>query len=143
MVAAKAQPAPVLVPAGSKKKNKQKAYSDPKMSSEMMMQMEASNYPPPLPPRMIGTNNLAFDDSTSAFGQVITNKDTGDGSPTVGDGRPLPNSCATQMHYPLIATSVAVREGLPPGHGNFFVDGNVMHISSSSLPPDLPAAVVS
>ena len=137
LMAAKAQ-----VPGGSKKKNKQKAYSDPKMSSEMMMQMEASNYPPPLPPRQIGCNNFGVDDG-SAFGQCITNKDSTDNSPTALDGRPFPNSCATQMHYPLISTSVAVRDGIPP-HVNFQgFESSLMNISSSSLPPDLPAVVVS
>lgn len=137
LMAAKAQ-----VPAGNKKKNKQKAYSDPKMSSEMMMQMEASNYPPPLPPRQIGCNNFGVDDG-SAFGQAITNKDSTDNSPTAFDGRPFPNSCATQMHYPLISTSVAVRDGIPP-HVNFpGFESSLMNISSSSLPPDLPAVVVS
>lgn len=136
----KAQPA-----AGNKKKNKQKAYSDPKMSSEMMMQMETSNFPPPLPPRFSGGNGLGIDDS--AFGQVITNKDSADNSPTTVDGRPLPNSCATQMHYPLISTSVTVRDGLPlpnfpTGHVGFS-EASLMNISSSSLPPELPAVVVS
>ncbi|XP_070505008.1 rho guanine nucleotide exchange factor 12-like isoform X1 [Chironomus tepperi] len=135
LMAAKAQ-----VPVANKKKNKQKAYSDPKMSSEMMMQMEASNYPPPLPPRQIGCNNFGVDDG-SAFGQVITNKDSTDNSPTALDGRPFPNSCATQMHYPLISTSVAVRDGIPP-HGHFpAFESSLMNISSSSLPPELPAVV--
>ena len=122
---------------GSKKKTKQKAYSDPKMSSELMMQMETSNIPPPLPPRS----------SNDAFGVCVTNKDS-DGSPT-NDGRALPNSCATQLHYPLIATSVTVRDGsMPPPtfHGHHQHQrsfDSVMNVSSSSLPPDLQAAVVS
>lgn len=120
---------------GSKKKNKQKAYSDPKMSSEMMLQMEAASYPPPLPPRTTPTSDV--------FGQPIVNKDSFDGISPV-DGRPLPNSCSTQMHYPLITTSVAVRDGmmLPPGMINFHsFEQSVMNTSSSSLPPELSGAV--
>lgn len=114
---------------GAKKKNKTKikAYSDPKMSSEIMLQMECANYPPPLPPR----TNL-FDESQ--FGQIVTNKDILDGSGL--DGRPLPNSVATQLNYPVIATSVAVREGLPPNfhhHHHHSFDGG-MTTSSCSLP---------
>lgn len=115
---------------GSKKKNKQKikAYSDPKMSSEIMLQMECASYPPPLPPR-----GSLFEDGV--FGQVVTNKDILDGSGI--DGRPLPNSVATQLNYPLITTSVAVRDGLlgPPNchrrHPSF--EGG-MTTSSCSLP---------
>lgn len=115
-----------------KKKNKQKikAYSDPKMSSEIMLQMECASYPPPLPPR-----SGIFDDGV--FGLVVTNKDCSDGAGT--DGRPLPNSVATQLNYPLISTSVAVRDGLsgPPNfhhhrHNNSFDGG--MTTSSCSLP---------
>lgn len=93
--------------AGAKKKNKSKikANSDPKMSSELMLQMEASQYPPPLPPR----TNFQED---GVFGQIVTNKDPMDG--LGNDGRALPNSLATQLNYPLISTSVTVREGLPP-----------------------------
>lgn len=114
---------------GAKKKNKTKikAYSDPKMSSEIMLQMECANYPPPLPPR----TNL-FEDSQ--FGQIVTNKDILDGSGL--DGRPLPNSVATQLNYPVIATSVAVREGLPPNfhhHHHHSFDGGIT-TSSCSLP---------
>lgn len=127
---------------GSKKKNKQKAYSDPKMSSEMMMQMEASNLPPPLPPRTPGGNPANAEDCV-----FVTNKDSSDGSPSGVDGRPLPNSCSTQLHYPLISTSVAVRDGmLPPTfHGHHHHQrsfDSVMNTSSSSLPPDLQAGVV-
>lgn len=128
-----------------KKKTKQKAYSDPKMSSEMMMQMETSNIPPPLPPRTSGTPS-GFEDS--AFGVCVTNKDSSDGSPS-NDGRPLPNSCSTQLHYPLITTCVAVRDGMMPPptfHGHHHHQrsfDSVMNTSSNSLPPDLPIAVVS
>lgn len=115
---------------GAKKKNKQKikAYSDPKMSSEIMLQMECASYqPPPLPPRPL------FEDG--AFGQVVTNKDNSDGSG--GDGRALPNSISTQLNYPVITTSVAVRDGIiPPNfhhhHHHSFEGG--MTTSSCSLP---------
>lgn len=114
-----------------KKKNKQKikAYSDPKMSSEIMLQMECASYPPPLPPR-----GGLFDDGV--FGQIVTNKDIMDGNGN--DGRALPNSVATQLNYPLIATSVAVRDGLPGPphfhhhHHHSFEGG--MTTSSCSLP---------
>lgn len=115
---------------GSKKKNKQKikAYSDPKMSSEIMLQMECASYPPPLPPR-----GSLFEDGV--FCQVVTNKDILDG--TGVEGRPLPNSVATQLNYPVITTSVAVRDGLsgPPifhHHHHSFEGG--MTTSSCSLP---------
>lgn len=118
------------IAAGGKKKNKQKikAYSDPKMSSEIMLQMECASYPPPLPPR-----GSLFEDGV--FCQVVTNKDILDGTGT--DGRPLPNSVATQLNYPLITTSVAVRDGLsgPPNvhhHHHSFEGG--MTTSSCSLP---------
>lgn len=121
---------------GAKKKNKTKikAFSDPKMSSELMLEMECKtsyypsvNGPPPLPPRA----NL-FEDSQ--FAQIVTNKDILDGSDL--DGRPLPNSIATQLNYPVIATSVAVRDGLPPNfhhHHHHSFDGGVT-TSSCSLP---------
>lgn len=119
------------VAGGAKKKSKQKikAYSDPKMSSEIMLQMECASYqPPPLPPRHL------FEDN--AFGQVVTNKDIQDGSGS-SDGRALPNSVATQLNYPVIATSVAVRDGIvPPNfhhhHHHSFEGG--MTTSSCSLP---------
>lgn len=119
-----------------KKKSKQKikAYSDPKMSSEIMLQMECANYPPPLPPR-----GGQFDEGV--FGQVVTNKDILDGS--LCDGRALPNSVATQLNYPLISTSVAVRDGInaPPNfhhhHHNSFE--GAMTTSSCSLPEGGPS----
>lgn len=124
-------PAPFGSGAGAvKKKNskqKIKAYSDPKMSSEIMLQMECASYPPPLPPR-----SGLFEDGV--FGQVVTNKDILDGT---NDGRALPNSVATQLNYPVIATSVAVRDGIPPPnfyhhHHHSFEGG--MTTSSCSLP---------
>lgn len=113
-------------------KQKIKAYSDPKMSSEIMLQMECASYPPPLPPR-----TGLFEDG-GVFGLVVTNKDILDGSN--GDGRPLPNSVATQLNYPLISTSVAVREGIvpPPNfhhhHHHHSFEGVGMTTSSCSLP---------
>lgn len=126
--------AQVVTPFGAgavKKKNskqKIKAYSDPKMSSEIMLQMECASYPPPLPPR-----TGLFEDG-GVFGQVVTNKDILDG---IGnESRALPNSVATQLNYPVIATSVAVRDGMsgPPSfHHNHSFDGG-MTTSSCSLP---------
>lgn len=120
----------------SKKKSKQKikAYSDPKMSSEIMLQMECANYPPPLPPR-----GGLFDEG--AFGQVVTNKDILDGS--LNDGRALPNSVATQLNYPLISTSVVVRDGItsPPNfhhHHHHSFEGT-MTSSTCSLPEGGPS----
>lgn len=132
LMSAGASPAPFGSGAGAvKKKNskqKIKAYSDPKMSSEIMLQMECSSYPPPLPPR-----TGLFEDGQ--FGQIVTNKDMSDGSNI--EGRPLPNSVATQLNYPLIATSVAVRDGMvpPPNfhHHHHSFDGGMM-TSSCSLP---------
>lgn len=115
----------VALPSGSnvggakrKNKNKIKANSDPKMSSDLMLQMESSQYPPPLPPR----TNFPED---GVFGQYVTNKDSNDSH---GDGRSLPNSLATQMNYPVISTSVTVRDGVPPSNYNFH-----QHIHQSSL----------
>jgi hypothetical protein len=131
MSAAAMTPTPFGSGAGAvKKKNnktKIKAYSDPKMSSEIMLQMECASYPPPLPPR-----TGLFEDGV--FGQVVTNKDILDGSV---DGRALPNSVATQLNYPVIATSVTVRDGIPPPnfhhhHHHSFEGG--MTTSSCSLP---------
>lgn len=101
-----------------KNKNKIKANSDPKMSSDLMLQMESSQYPPPLPPR------TTFPED-GVFGQFVTNKDLND---THGDGRSLPNSLATQMNYPLISTSVTVRDGVPPSNYNFH-----QHVHQNSL----------
>lgn len=105
---------------GAKRKsktNRVKANSDPKMSSDLMLQMESSQYPPPLPPR----TNFHED---GVFGQFVTNKDSND---THGDGRSLPNSLATQMNFPVISTSVTVRDGIPPPNYNF----NHRHQNSS------------
>lgn len=116
-----------------KKKNKPKikAYSDPKMSSEIMLQMECANYPPPLPPR-----TGIFDDG-SVFGQIVTNKDIMDGSGI--DGRALPNSVATQLNYPVIATSVTVRDGVPNFHHHHHHSyEGAMTTSSCSLPEAAP-----
>lgn len=122
-------PAPFGSGAVKKKNSKQKikAYSDPKMSSEIMLQMECASYPPPLPPR-----TGLFEDGV--FGQVVTNKDILDGNGC--ENRALPNSVATQLNYPVIATSVAVRDGLsgPPNfHHNQSFDAG-MTTSSCSLP---------
>lgn len=95
------------LPSKKKPKSKIKAWSDPKMSTQMFLQMEAANYPPPLPPRHLIQLN---DDQ---FGQVITNKDYGDGGSGSGE-RPLPNSVNTLLNYPLISTLTAIRDNMSP-----------------------------
>ncbi|XP_055706170.1 uncharacterized protein LOC129803551 isoform X3 [Phlebotomus papatasi] len=91
-------------PSGKSKKRtkaKTKAWSDPKMSSQMLIQVESgamamrassTENPPPLPPRQqtIDENQL--------------NK--------LNNNRPLPNSIETLMNYPLIATCTPVRDNL-------------------------------
>ncbi|XP_055694236.1 uncharacterized protein LOC129796382 isoform X3 [Lutzomyia longipalpis] len=84
-------------PGKSKKrpKAKMKALSDPKMSSQMLIQVESgaiglsNEHPPPLPPR-----------------QHI------DELNKLNNNRPLPNSIETLMNYPLIATCTPVRDNL-------------------------------
>ena len=95
------------LPSKKKPKSKIKAWSDPKMSTQMFLQMEAANYPPPLPPRHL------IQLSDDQFGQVITNKDYGDGGSGSGE-RPLPNSVNTLLNYPLISTLTAIRDNMSP-----------------------------
>lgn len=79
-------------------KNKAKALSDPKMSSQTLIEMEkkpsltgVSNDAPPLPPRQPGM----IEEKPNKFGN-----------------RPPPNSLETHMNYPLIATCTAVRDNM-------------------------------
>lgn len=79
-------------------KNKAKALSDPKMSSQMLIEMEqkpsnsaACNEAPPLPPRQPGM----IEEKQNKF-----------------CSRPAPNSLETHMNYPLIATCTAVRDNI-------------------------------
>lgn len=79
-------------------KNKAKALSDPKMSSQTLIEMEkkpsttnVSNEAPPLPPRQPGM----IEEKPNKFGN-----------------RPAPNSLETHMNYPLIATCTAVRDNM-------------------------------
>lgn len=97
-------------------KQKMKALSDPKMSSQMFIQMEQAqgnqqqqqqqkqmnDDAPPLPPRLPGMleekQNLI---NNNKFGQKNNFA-----------GRPPPNSLEAHLSYPLIATCTAVREDL-------------------------------
>jgi Rho guanine nucleotide exchange factor 12 len=90
-------------------KNKTKALSDPKMSSQTFLQMESRGFtsePPPLPPRQPGLS-----ESIPNFSQSMNNPHN---SSPVNDtnNRPLPNSINTLMNYPLVATCAAVRDNI-------------------------------
>lgn len=93
-------------------KQKMKALSDPKVSSQMFIQMEQaqgslqqqqqmSNDAPPLPPRLPGM--------LEEKQNILNNNKRGKNNFT---GRPPPNSLETHLSYPLIATCTAVREDL-------------------------------
>lgn len=92
-------------------KQKMKALSDPKMSSQMFIQMEQAqgnqqpkqmnDDAPPLPPRLPGM--------LEEKQNLINNNKFGKNNFT---GRPPPNSLETHLSYPLIATCTAVREDL-------------------------------
>lgn len=75
-------------------KNKTKALSDPKLSSQLLIDMESS-LPPPLPPRQQGM----IDEPLINF---INNNNK----------RSMPNSVDSMMNYPVIATCTAVRDNI-------------------------------
>lgn len=90
-------------------KAKTKALSDPKMSTQMFLQMESSvsqnvalhgapleETPPPLPPRLPGM----LDDAQAGHRGSIQNLNT--------SIRPPPNSVDTLMQYPLVSTCTPV-----------------------------------
>lgn len=106
-----------------KKRNKTKikANSDPKISTQLFIQMEKAqsidydnqqiiaetghsvgNEPPPLPPRQPGmleeNQNLLNNNKLSNSGSA--------------GSRPAPNSLDTLLNYPLIATCTAVRDNI-------------------------------
>lgn len=87
-------------------KTKTKALSDPKMSSQSFIEMEANEYrkaePPPLPPRQPGL----LDESPKS------NNNHSHSSKSSSSNRPLPNSIDTILNYPLISTCTAVRDNL-------------------------------
>lgn len=96
-------------------KNKTKALSDPKMSSQMFIQMEGgpghgelTGKPPPLPPRqyLLDENRLNNNLSNS-------NSRLGGGSDN-NNGRGLPNSIETVFNYPLVSQCTPVRDNLTP-----------------------------
>ncbi|XP_055854909.1 uncharacterized protein LOC129918418 isoform X2 [Episyrphus balteatus] len=109
------QKAPNNAPAsGGKKrpKTKTKALSDPKMSTQMFLQMEKAPgtgedgdddhcIPPPLPPRQPGMMEES---------QNILNSNKKQGN-NFG-GRPPPNSIDTLMNYPLVTTCTPVRDNM-------------------------------
>lgn len=84
-------------------KTKTKALSDPKMSSQMFLEMECggasrfSSEPPPLPPRQPGM-------------MEELNLGKGPQAAKAGHMRPVPNSIETMLNYPLISTCTAVRD---------------------------------
>lgn len=92
------------------KNQKIKALSDPKMSSQMFIEMEQSlgghndKEPPPLPPRQPGMleekQNVM---NNNKFGGAA-------GASTNYGNRPPPNSIDTLMNYPLTTTTQAVRD---------------------------------
>ncbi|XP_055917714.1 uncharacterized protein LOC129949975 isoform X2 [Eupeodes corollae] len=108
------QKAPNAPASGKKRpKTKTKALSDPKMSTQMFLQMEKAPgtgedgdddhcIPPPLPPRQPGMMEEA---------QNILNANKKPGSNNFG-GRPPPNSIDTLMNYPLVTTCTPVRDNM-------------------------------
>lgn len=87
-------------------KTKNKAHSDPKMSTQMFIQMEARNCmsdgaePPPLPPRQ------------PSLAEPVQCLSTGGGGDM--NGRYPPNSINTLLNYPLISTCTPVRDNFTP-----------------------------
>lgn len=104
---------------GKRSKNKTKALSDPKMSSQMFIQMEQGHHqhgeltgkPPPLPPRqyLLDENRLNnnLSNSNSRLGAAETNNNH-----TSNNGRALPNSIETIFNYPLVSQCTPVRDNL-------------------------------
>lgn len=91
-------------------KNKAKALSDPKMSTQIFIQVEAGRKdltakPPPLPPRqyMLDENRLNNNHFPNNYQQ-----------PQLDNGRALPNSIDTVFNYPLVSTCTTVRDNLSP-----------------------------
>lgn len=134
-----AAPAPIS-PASANKANKKrstktkiKANSDPKISSQLLIQMEKDydkqqiivatghsigNEPPPLPPRQPGMleENQNFLNNNKFLG-MNSGGGGGAGATTAtaasnSNSRPSPNSLDTLLNYPLIATCTAVRDNM-------------------------------
>lgn len=107
------KPAAAVVSGKGKSRSKNpkiKALSDPKMSSQMFIEMEQSlgghydKEPPPLPPRQPGM----LEEKQNVMNN---NKFGGAGGATTNYGnRPPPNSIDTLMNYPLTTTTQAVRD---------------------------------
>lgn len=121
-------------------KTKIKANSDPKISSQLLIQMEkdydkqqiivatghsVGNEPPPLPPRQPGmleenqnflNNNKFLGISGGGGAGVAAAAAAGNSNRTdssmANNSRPSPNSLDTLLNYPLIATCTAVRDNM-------------------------------
>lgn len=119
-------------------KTKIKANSDPKISSQLLIQMEkdydkqqivvatghsVGNEPPPLPPRQPGmleenqnflNNNkfLGINSGAVASGISAAGNSNRSEFSTTNNSRPSPNSLDTLLNYPLIATCTAVRDNM-------------------------------
>lgn len=89
-------------------KTKNKAHSDPKMSTQMFIQMEARNCmsdgcePPPLPPRQ------------PSLAEPVQSLSASGGTGGEMNGRYPPNSINTLLNYPLISTCTPVRDNFNP-----------------------------
>lgn len=144
--ASDAKAAATASPVSANKSNKKrtnkakiKANSDPKISSQLLIQMEkdydkqqiivatghsVGNEPPPLPPRQPGMleenqnflNNNKFlgINSGGAAGATAANASSSNraDSSTANNSRPSPNSLDTLLNYPLISTCTAVRDNM-------------------------------
>lgn len=120
-------------------KAKIKANSDPKISSQLLIQMEkdydkqqivvatghsVGNLPPPLPPRQPGMleesqnflNNNKFLGLNSGGAGAGATSSASSGNRTdpsaSNNSRPSPNSLDTLLNYPLISTCTAVRDNM-------------------------------
>lgn len=119
-------------------KTKIKANSDPKISSQVLIQMEKDydkqqiivatghsigNEPPPLPPRQPGMleenqnflNNNKFLGINSGGAATVTataGSSNRSDPTTANNSRPSPNSLDTLLNYPLISTCTAVRDNM-------------------------------
>lgn len=108
-------------------KSKIKANSDPKISSQMLIQMEKDydkqqivvatgrsigSEPPPLPPRQPGMLEEIHHQRTSSGSNVTGNSCNRNESSASNSSRPSPNSLDTLLNYPLISTCTAVRDNM-------------------------------
>lgn len=108
---------------GKKKrsKNKTKALSDPKMSSQMFIQMEQgqghgelTGKPPPLPPRQYLLDENRLNNNLSNSNSRLGGADTNSSSSNNHNRRGMPNSIETVFNYPLVSQCTPVRDNLTP-----------------------------